>query len=40
VARAVREHAAEVKGRHVIAFTLLTHPAKSKPKDFRAAAWH
>jgi len=33
-------HRATVQGRHTIPFTLLTHPAKDKPKNHRAAAWH
>jgi len=33
-------HKAEIKGKRTIEFTLLTHPAKNKPKDFRTAAWH
>jgi hypothetical protein len=31
---------AEVKGKRRIAFSLLAHPAKSKPKDYRSAAWN
>ncbi|MDA0840361.1 MAG: hypothetical protein O3B01_27535 [Planctomycetota bacterium] len=33
-------HKAAVKGRRSISFTVLTHPAKPKPKDFRKLAWH
>jgi len=33
-------HTAEIKGKRVISFTLLTHPAKPKPRNFRSAAWH
>jgi len=33
-------HAAEVQGRRRIDFTLMTHPAKDKPKNYRAAGWH
>lgn len=33
-------HTVEIKGRRTIPFTLLTHPAKDKPKDFRSNAWH
>ena len=33
-------HTAEIKGRRTIPFTLLTHPAKDKPRNFRTAAWH
>jgi len=32
-------HSAEVAGEREIAFTLLTHPAKSKPENFREKAW-
>ena len=30
----------EVKGRRTIEFTILTHPAKSKPANWRRYAWH
>lgn len=33
-------HPAELRGRRTIAFSVLTHPAKPKPADFRQAAWH
>ena len=33
-------HPVELKGRRTIAFSVLTHPAKPKPRDFRKAAWH
>ena len=33
-------HTAEVKGRRTIPFTILTHPAKNKPKNFRSNAWY
>ena len=33
-------HPTEVKGRHVIDFSILTHPAKPKPEKFRQQAWH
>jgi hypothetical protein len=33
-------HPVELKGRRTIAFSVLTHPAKPKPENFRAAAWH
>jgi len=33
-------HRATVEGRRTIPFTLLTHPAKDKPKNYRTAAWH
>ena len=33
-------HPAEVKGRRVIDFAILTHPAKPKPENFRQHAWH
>ncbi|NQT92396.1 MAG: hypothetical protein HQ559_06520 [Lentisphaerae bacterium] len=33
-------HPAEIKGRKTIAFTVLTHPAKPKPEEYRKAAWH
>jgi hypothetical protein len=33
-------HPVEVKGKRTIAFAILAHPAKPKPKNFRAAAWH
>jgi hypothetical protein len=33
-------HPAEIKGRRTIAFSVLTHPAKPKPVNFRKAAWH
>ncbi|MEI8354317.1 MAG: glycoside hydrolase domain-containing protein, partial [Lentisphaerota bacterium] len=32
-------HPAEVKGRHTIEFSLLTHPAKPKPENARLYAW-
>jgi len=32
-------HPAEVTGRHTIEFSILTHPAKPKPEDFRLYAW-
>jgi hypothetical protein len=32
-------HPAEVKGRHTIEFSLLTHPAKPKPENARLNAW-
>ncbi|MBI4311706.1 MAG: hypothetical protein HY681_07980, partial [Chloroflexi bacterium] len=33
-------HTAEIKEFRTIPFTLLTHPAKDKPKSSRSAAWH
>ncbi|MBM4143138.1 MAG: hypothetical protein FJ225_06065 [Lentisphaerae bacterium] len=33
-------HPAEVRGRRAIDFAVLTHPAKSKPENFRQHAWH
>ncbi len=33
-------HPAEVAGKRTIEFTILTHPAKPKPKNFRLDAWH
>ncbi len=33
-------HPTQVKGKRRIDFTLMTHPAKDKPKNYRAAAWH
>jgi hypothetical protein len=33
-------HTAEIQGQRMIPFTMLTHPAKDKPKSFRSAAWH
>ncbi|MDP7133235.1 MAG: hypothetical protein QF437_22255, partial [Planctomycetota bacterium] len=33
-------HPAEVKGRRTIDFSILTHPAKPKPVNFRRNAWH
>lgn len=33
-------HTAEVKGRRTIPFTILTHPAKNKPRNFRANGWY
>jgi hypothetical protein len=33
-------HPAEVAGRRVIDFSILTHPAKPKPEKFRQQAWH
>ena len=33
-------HPAEVMGRRVIDFAVLTHPAKPKPENFRQHAWH
>ena len=33
-------HSAEINGSHQIAFSILTHPAKPKPADFRAMGWH
>jgi hypothetical protein len=33
-------HPAEIRNSRTIAFSILTHPAKPKPKNFRAAAWH
>jgi len=33
-------HPAEIKGRRVIDFAILTHPAKPKPENFRKHAWH
>ncbi len=33
-------HTVEIKGKRKIEFTVLTSPAKSKPKNFRSAAWH
>jgi len=32
-------HTADVKGKRTIKFTLLTHPSKAKPKNFREQAW-
>ncbi len=33
-------HPVEITGTRSIAFTLLTSPAKNKPRNFRSAAWH
>lgn len=33
-------HPAVIQGKRKIEFTLLTSPAKSKPRNFRSAAWH
>lgn len=30
----------QVAGSHAIEFSILTHPAKPKPKDFRTSMWH
>ncbi len=33
-------HPAEIRGRRTIAFSILTHPAKPKPANYRQEAWH
>jgi hypothetical protein len=33
-------HQAQIRGRRTIDFSVLTHPAKPKPDEFRTAAWH